>query len=94
MIESLYDELLQFDLTYPEMYDMTVGELMSVLTQRRKGLAYRMWRQAMMSAWAVMGKDYPNKPEEALPELYPTPKKYEMPDFLREKWLERGGRHG
>ena len=76
------------------MYDMTVGELAAILEQRRKGLGYRMWRQAILNAWAIWGKDYPKTPEEAVQELYPAPKKYEMPDFLKEKWLERGGGRG
>lgn len=64
--------------------------MLTVLEQRRRGQGYKMWRMAMLIAWASVGKNYPDNPEEAVPELYPRPKTYPMPEFLRQKWLKRG----
>ncbi|MBE6156974.1 MAG: hypothetical protein E7161_04460 [Firmicutes bacterium] len=71
---------------------MTVKELMNTLEQRKKGLAYRMWKEANLIGVAFGGKSYPKTPEDASPELYPQKIGVKMPDFLKEKWLKRGGR--
>ena len=87
----LYDELLKFDLTYEELYKMSLKELTKTLEQRRKGLAYRMWKQSLLTGWATMGKNYPDKPETACGELFPPKKSIKMPDWLKQKWLKKGG---
>lgn len=87
----LYDELLKYDLTYDELYNMTLKELTKTLEQRRKGLAYIMWKQSMLTGWSAMGKDYPKTPEEACPELFPRKRTIKMPNWLKEKWLKKGG---
>ena len=87
----LYDELLQFDLTYEQLYRMDLKELIRTLEQRRKGLAYRLWKKAMLTGWATMGKNYPNKPEEACSELFPPKRTVKMPNWLKERWLKKGG---
>lgn len=71
---------------------MDLNELTKSLERRRKGLAYRMWKQAMLISMAVWSKDYPANPEEACQELYPAKRGIAMPDFLREKYAKRGGR--
>lgn len=39
-----------------------------------------------------MMEKYPEKPEIANPELtMKQPKKYAMPDFLKEKWIKQKG---
>ena len=76
---------MEFDLTYEQMYDMTFKELLDTLLARRKGLSYRMWKGAYLTAWAVMGKKYPKSPKEASPELHPKPKTIEMPENLRRR---------
>ena len=81
----MYQELLEFEFTYEQLYDMTIRELFDTLVARRKGLAYRMWKEAYLTAWAVMGKKFPKKPKEASPELFPKPKAIEMPENLRRR---------
>lgn len=83
---------MQFDLTYEQLYKMTFKELIDTLEQRRKGLAYKMWKEANLIGVAFGGKNYPHNPEEASPELYPPKVSVKMPDFLKEKWLKRGGK--
>ena len=38
-----------------------------------------------------MGKNYPDKPKDACPELFPPKKTIKMPNWLKEKWLKKGG---
>lgn len=70
---------------------MTLTELIETLENRRIGLGYKMWKQAYLNALAQCGSKFPTTPEEATPELYPPKKSIPMPDFLREKWLKKGG---
>lgn len=72
-----------------DLYDLTFAELKMMLMNINKGLAYKMWKQAMLNG-AVFSKEFPNSPEKASPELYPNKKHYEMPDFLKEKAIKRG----
>ncbi len=71
---------------------MTVKELMKTLENRKKGLGYKLWKQAYLIGQAVWSKDFPQKSEDACPELYPKKSGIPMPDFLREKYIKRGGR--
>lgn len=71
---------------------MTVKELIKTLEMRRKGLAYKMWKSANLNGASVASKNYPSTPEEACPELYPPKASIRMPNFLKEKWVKRGGR--
>lgn len=87
MIEELYLNLLEYDFTYDQLYDMTVGEMIDTLTARRKAQGYFMWKQAYLIQWAVMGKHYPRTPEKASPELYPKKKTIPMPPNLLKKHL-------
>lgn len=68
---------------------MTVAELIDTLIARRKGLAYRIWKQSYMMAWAVMGKHFPKSPEKASPELYPKKPTIKMPPNLLKNHLKR-----
>ena len=72
-----------------DLYDLTFAELKVMLENINKGLAYSMWKQAVLNG-AVFSKDFPKTPEEASPELYPEKTHYEMPDFLKEKAIKRG----
>lgn len=87
----LYDELLNFDLKYEDLYKMDLKELINTLEQRRKGLAYRMWKEALLTGWSAMGKNYPKTPQDACPELFPPKKRIKMPYWLKKKWLKKGG---
>ena len=77
--------MLQFEFTINELYEMTVKELIDTLIARRKGMAYRIWKQAYLIAWAVMGKHYPKTPEKASPELYPPKPRIKMPANLMKR---------
>lgn len=68
-----------------ELYDMTIKELILSLENRRKGLAYKIWKQAYLIGVAFAGKKYPRTPEEASPELYPKKKTIPMPKGLLGK---------
>lgn len=72
---------------------MTIQELLDTLAARRKGFAYKVWKQAQLIAWAVMGKNYPRNPEGASPELYPPKPRIKMPDnLLKSEMKKRGGK--
>lgn len=89
IIEEFYSELLQFDLQYNDLYEMTITELENTLISKRKGLAYRIWRLSSFTR-SPFTKNFPNNPKEAMPELYPIEKGIPMPDFLKKKAMERG----
>ena len=61
---------------------MDVKELVDTLINARKGLAYRLWKQACLNKF-IMSSEFPESPEIASPELYPPPKTYKMYDFLK-----------
>lgn len=69
---------------------MTIKELKNALKEHNKGLAYEMYKGALLNAQAVFGK-IKEKPEEALPELYPPKKTYKMPEWLKERYYKQEG---
>lgn len=75
---------------YKDLYEMDMNELYNTLVNRRKGLAYELWRQAELNR-GVLAKpeEFPQTPEEGCPDLYPPKKTYKMPDFLKKKYYER-----
>ena len=85
--------MLRFDLTYEQLYSMTPKELLNTLEQRRKGLSYHVWKLSNLvgAAFCDSGK-FPSTPEEACPELNPPKASIKMPNYLKEKWLKKGGR--
>lgn len=83
--------LLQRGYKYIDLYDMTLYELKNSLKEVNKGLAYTMWKQAVLTM-SMLGKKAPKNPEEGSPELYPPKKTYRMPDWMIKKYLERGGK--
>ena len=70
---------------------MTLKELSDSLRGRRAGLGYKMWKQAILIGQAFSSNDFPKSAEEASPELFPRIG-IPMPDFLKEKYLKRGGK--
>lgn len=72
-----------------DLYDMTLYELRETLENKRKGLAYQMWKQAILYG-QLFNKDFPKTPEEACPELYPPKKTYKMPQWMIGKYYKRG----
>lgn len=89
MVEFLYDELLKYDLTYDKMYDMTIYELRKTLEQRAEGLSYRLWKLGNL---CQMMEKYPEKPEDANPELVMKQKKsYKMEPWMIEKYIIKRG---
>lgn len=81
-------QLLEFDFTYEQLYEMTVKELIDTLIAKRKGLGYRLWKQSYLIAWAVMGKQFPRSPEKASPELFPKKPTIKMPSNLLKEHLK------
>lgn len=69
---------------------MTLYELKTALREANKGLAYQMWKQAVLTI-SMLGKSAPNNPEIGSPELYPPKKRYKMPKWMREKYLKQKG---
>ena len=67
---------------------MTLYELKNALKQANKGLAYTLWKEAIITA-SMFGKNAPLNPEQASPELYPPKKRYKMPDWMKKKYLNR-----
>lgn len=73
---------------------MDITELVNTLKQRKKGLAYKLWKQALLNKY-ILAKEFPKTPEDASPELYPPRKTYKMYDFLKNgtrKGMIKNGR--
>ena len=68
---------------------MTISELEKMLVNKRKGLAYKIWRLASFTRSPFV-KEFPKSPEEAMPELFPPKQGIPMPNFLIEKAMKRG----
>ena len=90
---SLYDELVQLGYLYNNLYDMTLYELEQTLKNRKKGLAYQIWRISSF-VHSPLVKNFPMSPKEAMPELFEQEKGIPMPNFLKEKAMKRGVYHG
>lgn len=79
------------------MYDMTLKELSDTLESRKKGLAYKLWKQATLITMGVADvlKDknsksvFPNSPQSACAELYPPKPKLKLSINLNKKYQER-----
>lgn len=81
--------MLEYNLTYDQLYDMTVSEMIDTLTAKRRAQGYAMWKQAYLIKWAVLGKHFPKSPEEASPELFVKKKRIKMPPNLFKKHMAR-----
>lgn len=73
-----------------DLYEMDMNELESILINRRKGIAREMYMIGMLSRTAL-AKEIPDSPEKAFPGMFPQPKSYKMPEFLREKYYRENG---
>lgn len=71
-----------------DLYNMDLNELESTLINRRIGIANECFMVGMLARTAL-AKDLPDTPEKAFPYMFPPKKKYEMPDFLKEKAIEQ-----
>ena len=69
---------------------MTLYELKISLREANAGLAYQMWKQAGLTI-SMLGKDRPETPEKASPELYPPKKVYKMPEWMMKKYMKQKG---
>lgn len=65
--------------------EMTPSESIISLEHKKKGLAYRMWKESYLTGLAFGGKKYPRTPQEASPDLYPKQKTIAIPEELRKK---------
>ncbi len=76
---------------------MTLKELTETLEYRKKGMAYELWKQAVLITMGVSDllKDkkgkaiFPNTPQEACPELYPPKPSLKLNVKLNKKYNER-----
>ena len=82
--------LLQRGYKYIDLYDMTLYELKNSLKQANKGLAYTMWKQAVLTI-SMLGKKAPENPEKGCPELYPPKKTYKMSEWMIKKYYKKKG---
>lgn len=72
---------------------MTLKELAETLENRKKGLAYTMWKQSYLTVLGVSDlmrdkksrANFPESPEKASPELFPRKPTIKKPDFLRKE---------
>ena len=80
------------------MYSMTLKELRNTLEYRKKGLAYTMWKQAMLTTLGIndLFKDkkiarsiFPASPQDACPELYPPKPSIKIKTPLNKNYKER-----
>lgn len=79
------------------MYDMTLRELSDTLEYLKKGLAYKLWKQADLITMGIADllKDkkskaiFPKTPQEACPELYPPRPSLKIKTPLNKKYKER-----
>ncbi|HHX69513.1 MAG TPA: hypothetical protein GX708_15885 [Gallicola sp.] len=76
---------------------MTLRELSDTLEYLKKGLAYKLWKQADLITMGVADllKDkkskaiFPKTPQEACPELYPPRPSLKIKTPLNKKYKER-----
>lgn len=83
----LYREGLQLDLQYKDMYDLDLEELQTTIIERRKGLAYKIWRLATFIRSPFV-KEFPESPEKAMPELYPPKPTIKMEQWMLDKYYK------
>lgn len=68
---------------------MSIKELLFSLKYKREGDAYLYWKIGLMARIGVNGKIYPNKPEEASPELFEKKKGVKIPDWLKDDYTKK-----
>jgi len=71
------------------LYEYSLKELLFILKYRREGLAYFIWRNGTMSR-AAQSKEFPAKPEKAIPELYerqPGVRLRDLPPELQDMFV-------
>ena len=81
--------MLELGYIYKDLYDMTIIELENTIENRRKGLAFSIWKISQLCHSPFI-KNFPSEPKQACPELYPIEKGIPMPNFLIEKAMKRG----
>ena len=83
----LYDEGIQVGLLFEQMYKMDMYELTDTIEYRRKGMGYAIWRLASLtrSPWV---QNFPEKPEDACPELFPQKKGIPMEQWMIDKYIK------
>lgn len=68
---------------------MSIKELLFSLKYKREGDAYLYWKIGLMTRMGVNGKTYPEKPEDASPELYEKKKGVKIPDWLKDDYKKK-----
>jgi hypothetical protein len=91
IVHDLYAELVKQGCELRDLYDYSCKELLFILKYKREGLAYKIWRAGSMTRAAFGAKHYPEKLEDALPELFEKHQQPHapMPDWLREDYEKK-----
>lgn len=70
------------------MYNLDIDELINTIQEKRKGLAYTIWRVASFTRNPFV-KDFPETPEKAMPELFPKRKGIKMQEWMINKYIKK-----
>ena len=90
VVHDLYAELVKQGCELRDLYDYSCKELLFILKYKREGLAYKLWRGDSMTRAAFGAKHYPDKLEEAIPELFEKKtQNAPMPDWLRADYEKK-----
>ncbi len=68
---------------------MSIKELLFSLKYKREGDAYLYWKIGVMARVGVNAKSFPEKPEDASPELYEKKKGVKIPDWLKDDYAKK-----
>ena len=66
-----------------DLYEYSLKELLFILKYRREGMAYFIWRNGTMSR-AAQSKEFPRKPDVAMPELFEKQQGVKIKDLPTE----------
>lgn len=70
------------------MYNLDVDELINTIQEKRKGLAYSIWRVASFVHHPFI-KDFPDTPEKAMPELFAKKQGVKIQQWMLDKYFKK-----
>ena len=68
---------------------MDLYELTDTIEYRRKGMGYAIWRLASLTRHPWV-QNFPEKPEDACPELFPVKKGIKLEQWIIDKYMKGG----
>ena len=83
IVHDIYCEMTRLGYDLKDLYDYSLKEILFILKYRREGMAYFIWRNGTMSR-AAQSKEFPGKPEKAMPELFEKKQGVKMKDLPTE----------